>query len=191
MTRAASEAIAVDVELIVAMTREGLIGRGGDLPWHSREDLAHFKRTTSGHTLVMGRKTWDSLPGLLPKRRHVVISRTRAGGAGPDGMEADGARFFGSLEHSLAWLAGERAAGRVPQDEKLFVIGGAELFRLALDELQPSRLVVTWMPSMELQPDDVRFPVNEAWIDAHYDVASRAAGADEALDFVVYERRCG
>ena len=61
--------------MIVACDRNGAIGKDGDLPWRQSTDLQHFKRVTMDSTIIMGRKTWDSLPGLLPGRRHVVLSR--------------------------------------------------------------------------------------------------------------------
>ena len=93
------------VALIVAMTREGLMGRGLQLPWSWPEDLKHFKRTTKDHVVIMGRRTWDSLNtqfnGPLPHRTNVVISRE--GGPAPDGELRTGARWFRSLDDALAW----------------------------------------------------------------------------------------
>ena len=63
------------LHLIAAMAQQRVIGHQGRMPWHSPEDLAHFKALTSGHTIIMGRKTFDSLGRLLPNRRHIVITR--------------------------------------------------------------------------------------------------------------------
>jgi dihydrofolate reductase len=104
--------------LIVAMTRDGLIGRGLALPWHWPEDLRHFKRTTRGHVVVMGRATFESLcsqfGGPLKQRTNLVVSRTR-GGPAPDGIERDGARWFVGLDDALAWAA-RQPAPRAPPD---------------------------------------------------------------------------
>jgi dihydrofolate reductase len=98
--------------LVVARARNGVIGKDGTLPWRIREDLKRFKALTTGTTMVMGRKTFESLPGLLPGRRHIVLTRDRE-------WQAQGAEFAGSPQEALA-LAGEQVS----------VIGGAEIYRL-------------------------------------------------------------
>jgi dihydrofolate reductase len=103
------------IQLVVARASNGVIGRAGKLPWHLPADLARFKRLTLGTAMVMGRKTFDSLPGLLPKRRHIVITRDR-------GWSAQGAEAAHSLPAAFALAA--------PDD--VSVIGGAEIFALAL-----------------------------------------------------------
>ena len=104
------------VSVIVATDDRGGIGRGGKMPWHLPEDLQRFKRVTMGKPIVMGRKTWDSIGRPLPGRRNIVISRQA-------GFAAPGAIVVGSLPDAL------RAAGDVPE---VCVIGGAEIYRLAL-----------------------------------------------------------
>lgn len=113
------------VSLVAAVARNGVIGRGGTLPWRIPEDMRRFRELTLGHPVVMGRKTWESLPERfrpLPGRRNVVLSRD-------PGWRAEGAERAGSLEEALRLLAGE---------QRVFVIGGAEVFAQALplaDEL--------------------------------------------------------
>lgn len=102
--------------LIVAVTRNGVIGRAGGLPWHVPEDLKHFKKTTSGHAIIMGRKTHDSIGRALPKRRNIVVTRT--------GSTFEGCEAAGSLDEAIA-LA--RATDPCP-----FIIGGASLYLEAL-----------------------------------------------------------
>ena len=102
-----------EIVLVVARAVNGVIGRGGTLPWHIPADLRHFKAVTTGAPMIMGRRTFDSLPGLLPGRRHIVVTRDRS-------WRAEGAERAGSADEALA-LAGP---GRVS------VIGGAEIFRL-------------------------------------------------------------
>lgn len=104
------------LSLIVAASENGVIGHNGTLPWHLPKDLKHFKATTLGGTLLMGRKTWDSIGKPLPKRRSLVMSRN-------PGFEAPGAEVFPDLDTSLAAANGE---------DELFVIGGAALYRLTL-----------------------------------------------------------
>jgi dihydrofolate reductase len=107
------------IGLIWAQAAGGVIGAGGALPWHLPEDLAHFREVTRGAAVIMGRRTWESLPERyrpLPGRRNIVLTRR------PD-WRADGARSAPSLE---AGLAG------VPSGGDVWVIGGAEVFRRAL-----------------------------------------------------------
>jgi dihydrofolate reductase len=105
--------------LIYARARNGVIGKDGVMPWHLPEDLAHFRQTTLGAPVIMGRKTWDSLPPKfrpLPGRRNVVITRDPH-------WRAQGAEQAGSLDDALALCAGA---------ERAWITGGAEIFRLAL-----------------------------------------------------------
>jgi len=103
------------ITLIVARAQNGVIGRGGKLPWHIPADLKRFKALTMGSVMVMGRKTFESLPGVLPGRRHVVITRDR-------GWSDAGAEVAHDLDEAL------RLAG----SERVSVIGGAEIFALFL-----------------------------------------------------------
>jgi len=101
------------ITLIVARAQNGVIGRGGGLPWHLPADLKRFKALTMGSVMVMGRKTFASLPGLLPGRRHVVLTRDRH-------WQAPGAEIAHDVEEALKLANGERVS----------VIGGAQIFAL-------------------------------------------------------------
>jgi dihydrofolate reductase len=103
------------ITLVVARAQNGVIGRDGKLPWHIPADLKRFKALTTGSAMVMGRKTFESLPGLLPGRRHIVLTRDR-------GWRANGAEVAHDVEEALA-LAG---------NEPVSVIGGAHIFALFL-----------------------------------------------------------
>ena len=103
------------ITLVVARALNGVIGRNGGLPWHIPADLKRFKALTMGTAMVMGRRTFESLPGVLPGRRHIVLTRD------PDWMAA-GAEVARSPEEALE-LAGE---------EPVSVIGGADIFELFL-----------------------------------------------------------
>jgi dihydrofolate reductase len=105
----------VEIVLILARAGNGVIGRDGDLPWRIPADLKHFKALTLGAPMLMGRKTFESLPGLLPGRRHIVLTRDRD-------WRAEGAEVVHAVEDAIA------AAG----SERLSVVGGAEIYALLL-----------------------------------------------------------
>ncbi|ARU04196.1 dihydrofolate reductase [Comamonas serinivorans] len=134
------------IGLIYAQAHDRVIGMAGQMPWHLAEDLAHFKRTTLNHPVLMGRKTWDSLPERfrpLPGRRNVVITRQ------PD-WQAPGAEVAHSLEQALQQCAD------TPQ---VWVIGGGELYTLALplaDEVQVTEIDLN-------VAGDTRAPDLSAW----------------------------
>ena len=114
--------------LIYARARNGVIGKNNALPWHLPEDLAHFKATTLGQPVIMGRKTWDSLPAKfrpLPGRLNIVVTRQTD-------WQAQGAQVAHGLEAALALCAGSASA---------WVIGGADIYAQALPLAQ--RVVVT------------------------------------------------
>ena len=104
------------VSIIVAYSTNRVIGKDGTIPWHLSDDLKRFKQLTMGHHIVMGRKTWESIGRILPGRHHVIISRK------PD-YSVPGAVVVDSIKSAL------EAAGN---DAEVFVIGGADIFRLAL-----------------------------------------------------------
>ncbi|HLT97331.1 MAG TPA: dihydrofolate reductase, partial [Acidimicrobiia bacterium] len=102
------------VTIVAAVARNGVIGLDGDIPWHLPDDLRRFKEMTMGGTLVMGRKTYESIGRPLPGRRTIVIS------GNPD-LRIDGVETASSLEEALA-MAG---------DSEIFVVGGGEIYRQA------------------------------------------------------------
>jgi dihydrofolate reductase len=104
-----------EIVIVVARARNGTIGKDGSLPWHIPADLKRFKALTMGSAMVMGRKTFDSLPRMLPGRRHIVLTHNRA-------WTAEGAEIAHNVDQALA------RAG----DGPMSVIGGAEIFGLFL-----------------------------------------------------------
>jgi dihydrofolate reductase len=126
------------VTLVVARARNGVIGRNGTLPWHLPADLKRFKALTMGTVMIMGRRTFDSLPGLLPGRRHLVLTRDSA-------WAAPGAEAVHTPQQALA------AAG----DSPVSVIGGAEIFALLLPVADRIELteVEADVPGDTLMPD--------------------------------------
>ncbi|HUQ77215.1 MAG TPA: dihydrofolate reductase [Burkholderiales bacterium] len=129
------------IYLVAAVASNGVIGRDGHLPWHLPEDLQHFKRLTLGHPIIMGRRTWESLPRALPGRDNIVVS------ASP-GYDAPGAAVANSLEGAIALCAGESVA---------FVIGGSRLFAdslpiaagLVMTEIERDYEGDTWFPQYD------------------------------------------
>ncbi|HEU0100176.1 MAG TPA: dihydrofolate reductase [Allosphingosinicella sp.] len=106
--------VPAEITLVVARAENGVIGRDGALPWHLPDDLRRFKALTMGTPMIMGRRTFESLPKLLPGRRHIVLTRDR-------GWGAEGAERAATVEEALGFVAGE---------PRVSVIGGAEIFRL-------------------------------------------------------------
>jgi len=159
------------VTLIVARARNGVIGRAGTLPWRLPEDLAFFKRTTIGHPILMGRRTWESIGRPLPGRRNIVVSRQ-------PGFAAAGAEVTASLDEAL-FLCRDSA--------EVFVIGGAQLYREALPHAQ--RLIVT-----EIDADfdgDTHWPAADPaqWREAAREHLAPTANRAFGIDFVTYLRR--
>jgi dihydrofolate reductase len=127
--------------LIAAISRNRVIGRGGKLPWDLPEDRAHFRRSTWGHAIIMGRRTWDETGAPLPGRRNIVVSRS--GNVSGQGRERE---VVASLDEAIA-------AARTTDPEPM-VIGGAEIFRLALP--LATRMILT---ELDFDADgDTSFP---------------------------------
>ena len=104
------------ISIIVAVAKNGVIGDKNSLLWHLREDMIHFRTTTSGHPVVMGRKTYDSIGRPLPKRTNVVITRDT-------NLTIEGCTVVHSLEEAVAMF---------DKSEEVFIIGGAQIYAQAL-----------------------------------------------------------
>jgi dihydrofolate reductase len=162
----------VTVALVAAVARGGVIGRDSGIPWRLPEDVARFRELTTGHAVVMGRKTWDSIPDRfrpLPERRNVVVTRNPA-------WHAEGAERVSSVEDALELLEDEGHA---------FVIGGAEIYAAALP--LADELLLT-----EIERDvegDTFFP---DWDREAFEVVSREERVSQdgiPFAFVTYHRR--
>lgn len=105
------------INIIVATANDNVIGRDNELPWHSKEDLKYFKEKTSGHPIIMGRKTFESLPSLLSNRHHVVISRQA-------NDNEDNVSWVNSMQEALLLATS--------LDEEVFFIGGGSVYKQAL-----------------------------------------------------------
>ncbi|MBT0569126.1 dihydrofolate reductase [Curvibacter sp. CHRR-16] len=126
------------IHLIYARASNGVIGKDGTMPWHLPEDLAHFKRTTLGCPVVMGRKTWDSLPARfrpLPGRLNVVISRQA------DWLASTGFTDKNSLQSACSLLEALQICEQTTSQQAVWVMGGAQIYAQA--EPLASRAVVT------------------------------------------------
>jgi len=157
------------LNLIFARARNGVIGRDNTLPWHLPEDMAHFKRTTLGCPVIMGRKTWDSLPAKfrpLPGRLNVVLTRQ------PD-WAADGAM----VAHSL-----QAACAACPPASTAWVMGGAELYAQSL--ALASSAVVTEIDA-DFEGDAFAPCFGPAWMETSRDTQTSSNGL--SFSFVTYK----
>ena len=160
------------ITLVAAVAKDGAIGRDNALLWRLPEDMARFKTVTLGKPVVMGRKTWDSIPAKfrpLPGRRNLVVSRSV--------NELPGAEVFASLDAALAACAAE---------PETCVIGGGEIYALALP--RADKLALTEVDAVF--PDaDRHFPAwpRDQFIEAHREQRTNAAGL--SFDFVDYQRK--
>lgn len=158
-----------EVFLITIVADNGVIGHAGGMPWHLPADLRHFKALTMGKPMIMGRKTFESLPGLLPGRRHIVLTRDPA-------WAEDGAEVAASPEAALALANAPQVA----------VVGGAEIYRQFL----PLADRIEWTEIHTNPPGDTHFP---AFDRSHWIEAARENHAPEGrtpgFDFVTLLRK--
>lgn len=158
------------ISLIVAMGTGRVIGNQGKIPWHLPADLAHFKKTTLGQPIVMGRKTWDSIGRPLPGRRNIVLSRSQ--------MEAEGAECFSTVEEVLGSCSCEEG--------EIFVIGGGEIYSLFLSVAQKIHLT-------EVEGDfvgDAHFPElpSDEWKEVSRNTRLADAKNPHTCHFLLLER---
>ncbi len=161
---------APDLALIVAVAKNGTIGANNALPWRLPEDLRRFRALTSGHAVIMGRRTWESLSGPLPDRQNIVVTRDRA-------FRAGGAEVVHSLDEALT---------RVAMPPPAFCIGGAELYALAMP--RAARLYVT-----EIErdfPGDTQLPPldRDDWVEVAREPRAAQDPGGPAYAFVTYAR---
>jgi dihydrofolate reductase len=131
--------------IIAAIGKNRVIGKGGKLPWHISDDLKRFKRLTTGHTVLMGRRTWESLGRSLSNRRNVVITST----------PIPGAETYPTIDAALTALAAQ---------EKVFVIGGAQIYAAVLD--RADELYLTFVD--QIVEGDAYFPPYEALLSSRF-----------------------
>ncbi len=158
-----------EIALIVARANNGVIGNGGQLPWQLPADLRRFKQLTMGAPMIMGRKTFDSLPGILPGRRHIVLTRNSA-------WNEEGAEIASSVEDALTLANAPHVA----------VIGGAEIYALFVDRADKIELT-----EVDLSPQgDAVLPAfdHSNWIETGRE-SHAADGGRPAYNFVTLVRR--
>ena len=156
-----------EIVLIYARAANGVIGKDGDLPWRLPADLRHFKALTMGKPMIMGRKTFDSLPGLLPGRRHIVLTRDAR-------WAAPGAERATSVDEALA-LAGSAT---------IAIIGGAAIYGLFMPLAH--RIELTQIHA-DYEGDTVMPPLGPEWVE----VAREDHAADSpspAFSFLTYRK---
>jgi|SRR5690606_20282330 len=157
------------VTIIVAASENNVIGKDNNLLWHLPNDLKFFKQTTLGRPLVMGRKTFESLDGPLPKRRNIVVTRQSA-------YSAEGVEVAHSIEEALAGCAGE---------EEVFIGGGAEIYKQALPLVD--RIYLTRVHTV-VEGDSYFVELGDEWqllsADSHAADGRHAFG----YTFLTYER---
>ncbi len=135
------------LSLIFARSENNVIGLNNDLPWRLSGDLKWFKQLTTGHTIIMGRKTFMSIGKPLPKRRHIVITRNPA-------WNADGVEVVHSLEEALKAVA---------QEEQAFIIGGATIYQQALEADLADRVYETLVHADVDGDTFLAFEPGDAW----------------------------
>lgn len=164
--------------LVVARAKNGVIGRDGDLPWRLKSDLALFKQNTLGKPIIMGRKTWESLPFKpLPKRTNIVVTRT-------DSYHAKGAIVVGDLGAAF-----DEAHIRADMDgvDEVCIIGGAQIYA---ETLQVADRIYLTEVEAEPEGDAVLEPFDpEIWTEIRSEHYPAGEDDDHAFTFRILERR--
>lgn len=157
------------ISLIVAVAQNGIIGTGGTMPWHITEDFRHFKEVTLGHSVIMGRKTYESIGRPLPRRRNIVITRNTD-------LRIEGCEMAPSLEAAVAMCEGE---------EEVFIIGGGQIYHQAMPLAH--KLYITHV-GVDVE-GDTRFPeIDGSWCEVKREEFARGKDFEHPFAFVDYER---
>jgi dihydrofolate reductase len=157
------------ISMIVARSRNHVIGRDNQMPWKISADLQFFKRITMGHPVIMGRKTWESIGRPLPGRRNIVVSRNA-------NFQPTGAELAGSLEEALSLLS---------EAPRVFVIGGEQLFKQAFN--QADKLYITEI-DIDVEGGDTFFEVPDAASWQEIECTPGSEG-DIHFNFITLERK--
>lgn len=158
-----------EIVLVLARAANGVIGKDGGMPWHIPADLRHFKQITKGRPMIMGRKTFDSLPGILEGRRHIVLTRDTD-------WEEDGAEVAHSIEEALKLANGPHVC----------VIGGAEIYALFLP--LADRIEITEIAGMPEGDTVIPALDSQSWTEVSR-ISHGSIGDVPAYDFVTMIRK--
>lgn len=156
--------------IIVAIAENMVIGKDNDLIWRISEDLRYFKKTTTGHTVIMGRKSYESIGRPLPNRRNIIITRNSS-------FIAGGCEVVGSIDEAIAACKGE---------EEIFIIGGGEIYRQTLEKAD--KLYITFV--RHNYEGDTFFPEIDfsKWREISCEKHERGEKFEHPFDFVTYEK---
>lgn len=172
MSQKPSAANELTIKLIYARAANGVIGKDGDLPWRLPADLKHFKALTMGTPMIMGRKTFESLPGLLPGRQHIVLTRRTD-------WQPEGADVAATVEEALALAAEDN------EDGKVSIVGGAAIYDLFMPLADCIELTQI---HADYGGDTVMGEPNADWEEVARDNHA-ADGNKPAFSFVTYARK--
>ena len=163
------------ISIIAAMDKNRLIGKGGALPWHIPEDLKRFKKITTGHPIIMGRKTFESIGRALPQRKNIIITRDKN---------------FKSPSETIVANSIDEALVSTKDDDEVFIIGGGELFQQILPQVDKMYLTFieyefahngqnTYFPSIDFN----------AWDEIKREVVEKNEQNPFKYTFVIYKKR--
>ena len=158
------------MNIIVAVAKNNAIGKNNNLLWHIKEDLVYFKKTTLGATVVMGRKTFESIGKPLPGRRNVVVSKTM--------NEIEGIEIFRSVDQAL---------GSCSSNEEVFIIGGGEIYKQSISLVQRIFLTIV---DVNIPDADTFFPELDMsqWREVFREDHSRGVSFEQPFSFIVLDR---
>lgn len=158
------------MNIIVAVAKNNAIGKNNNLLWHIKEDLVYFKKTTLGATVVMGRKTFESIGKPLPGRRNVVVSKTM--------NEIEGIEIFRSIDQAL---------GSCSLNEEVFIVGGGEIYKQSISLVQRIFLTIV---DVNIPDADTFFPELDMsqWREVFREDHSRGVSFEHPFSFIVLDR---
>lgn len=158
------------MNIIVAVAKNNAIGKNNNLLWHIKEDLVYFKKTTLSATVVMGRKTFESIGKPLPGRRNVVVSKTM--------NEIEGIEIFRSIDQAL---------GSCSSNEEVFIIGGGEIYKQSISLVQRIFLTIV---DVNIPDADTFFPELDMsqWREVFREDHSRGVSFEHPFSFIVLDR---
>jgi dihydrofolate reductase len=161
-----------NLTIIVAASTNNIIGKDNKLIWHLPDDLKRFKKLTSGHNIIMGRKTFDSFPGLLPRRKHIIITRSK------ENNSSKMVVYVNSIEEAIE---------ASKEDSNPFVIGGGEIYKMAMDYC--NKIEITRINSHF--DGDTSFPVIDSnkWVKKFDEFHDVDENHKQSFNFETYEKK--